>query len=435
MKFFFKILIAFLIVFSWRIPYLYNTVFLSILITTVYYIFNNKRITFTYFFQRYTAVILIGTVAIAFVIFIITLFHNTNIMCNIQKRMWVVLSMLWAMIYVFPLLIEDNKKNAYEEICTIICYAFALQGLIHLSGFLYEPLGEFLFEMKPEGYKEKVLNPRFNVAKFRLYCLSGIVFVELVAAYGVAFILFFRLQLNNSSHRYLKGWVRYIVLFFLITGTSLAGRTGFVGLGLGILFWIFFSYRKIFSFLEKNIIYIIISIVVLLFSYSYLLPVNQRNMLQTEVFPFAFEWYFNYEETGTLNVRSLEATGTQYYYLSDETLLWGHGETFERANFPYPPSDAGYMNNLIFGGIPYLVCLIIYQSLYFISPISRARQKNTFINRVDIALFLLFFFYILLLSYKTTAIGTIQIVETLLLAAGLSYLIQHYSQNQNESLS
>jgi len=433
MKFFFKIVILFLIIFSWRIPYLYNTVFLAILITTIYYIFNNKTIPFTYFFQRHNAVILIGTVAIAFIIFIITLFHGTDIFCNIQKRMWVVFAMLWALIYIMPLLIEGKESTAFEEICVIICYVFAIQGLIHLTAYLYEPLGDFLFDMKPEGIKEKVLNARFNVARFRLYCLSGIVFVELVAAYGVAFILFFRLQISNSNHLYLRGWLRYAVLFFMIMGTSLAGRTGFVGLGLGLLYWFFFSNKQILIFLEQNFKNIILVVIAIVLAYNFLLTSTQRRMFNEEVFPFAFEWYFNYEEYGTLNVRSLEATEKHYYYLNDETLLKGHGETFERASFIYPPSDAGYMNNLIFGGIPYLVCLIIYQGLYFARPISLARRKNTFSNRADVALFLLFFFYILLLSYKTTAIGTIHIVETLLIAAGSAYVIQYYSQEkQNE---
>jgi hypothetical protein len=338
------------------------------------------------------------------------------------------LMMLWAMIYAIPLFVEGKKSSAFEEISTIICYIFAIQGLIHLTAYLYEPLGEILYEMKPDGIKDKVLNPIFNVAKFRLYCLSGIVFVELVAAYGAAFILFFRLQLNNSRHPYLRGWLNYAVLIFMIIGTMLAGRTGFVGLGLGFLLWMYFAFNKIFVFLSYNIKSIAYVIIALIVAYNFLLTSNQRRMFNEEVFPFAFEWYFSYQELGTLNVRSLEGTESHYFYLQDKTLLMGHGETFERESFIYPPSDAGYMNNLIFGGIPYLVFLIIYQSLYFIQPILLARRKKTFLNRADSALFLLFFFYILILSIKTTAIGTIHIVESIFITVGSAYVIQYYSQ-------
>ena len=431
MKFLFKIVILFLIIFNWRIPVLYNTVFLAILITTVYYIFNNKTIPFTYFFQRYIAVILIGSVFLAFIIFAYTLFHHTNVTAGVQKRVWVMLQMICAVIYALPLFVEDKKSTAFDEICVIVCYVFAVQGLIHLTAYLYEPLGDFLFEMKPEGIKEKVLNPSFNVDRFRLYCLSGIVFVELVAAYGVAFILFFRLQLQGG-HPYFNGWKQYVVLFFLIMGTSLAGRTGFVGFGLGILLWLLFSYNRIFTFINNNIISIIVISLLLLFSFNVLLSSQQRAMFNSELFPYSFEWFYNYRDYGTFSVVSLEATEQQhYFYLRDETLLRGHGEAFEWvSNSIYPPTDAGYMNILIFGGIPFLICLIIYQSLYFSRPISIARRTNTYFNRIDAACFIILFIYVFILNYKTSALGTLHTVETLFIAAGSTYIIQYNSRDK-----
>jgi len=399
-------------------------------ITTIYYIFNNRTIPFTYFFQRYNAIIFIGTVVIAFVIFAITMFHGTEIMNNIQRRMWVLLLMLFAMIYVLPMFIEDQKSSAFEIVSIIICYTFALQGLIHLTAFLYEPLGDYLFEMKPEGLKEKVYTA--NVARFRLYCLSGIVFVELAAAYGVAFMLFFRLLLNNSIHPYFNSWVKYVVLFLIFTGTALSGRTGFVGLGLGVLLWVIFSYDRIFIFLKHNFFNILLVSSMVVLAYNFLLTPNQRKMFNDELFPFAFEWYYSYRDYGTFNVGSLEGTETHYYRLYDETLLKGHGVVPD-LHTTYENSDAGYINNLVFGGIPYLILLIIYQGLYFFLPISIARKEKVFSNRVDATLFILFFLYIFLLNYKTTAIGTIHIVETLLIAAGSSYVTRYYSQQEEQN--
>ena len=428
MKFFFKIVILFLIIFSWRIPYVYNTVFASMILVTAYYIISKKRIPFTYFFQRYVAVILICSVILAFIIFAFTVFHHTNVIAGVQKRVWVMLQMICAVIYALPIFIEGEESNPFDEMCVIICYVFAVQGLIHLTAYLYEPLGDFLFDMKPEGIKEKVLDPRFNVDRFRLYCLSGIVFVELVAAYGVAFILFFRLQLQGG-HPYFNGWKQYVVLFFLIMGTSLAGRTGFVGLGLGLLLWFLFSYNRIFVFLNKNIVSITVISILLLFSFNFLLSSQQRTMFNSELFPYSFEWFYNYRDYGTFSVVSLEATEQQhYFYLRDETLLKGHGEAFEYiSNSIYPPTDAGYMNILIFGGIPFLICLIIYQSLYFLRPISIARKTNTYYNRIDAACFIILFIYIFILNYKTSALGTLHTVETLYIAAGSTYIIRSYS--------
>jgi hypothetical protein len=282
--------------------------------------------------------------------------------------------------------------------------------------------------MKPEGYKEKVLMRQFGVDRFRLYCLSGIVFVELVAAYGVAFMLFFRLQLDNKVHPYMKGWVQYVVLSFMIIGTMLAGRTGFLGLLLGFLLWFIFAYNRLLSFLRRNIVYIVLVSAALVIVFNFLLPAKQRNMFKEEVFPFAFELYYNYRDYGSLNVTSLDATESQYFPLRDETLLFGHGD-LNRNYVNYPHSDAGYINNLIFGGVPYLVFLIIYQCFYFLTPIAITRRRDTYSNRADLALFLLLFGYVFLLNYKTPAIGTLFIIQGLFLIAGSSYLIRHYSQD------
>ena len=425
-----KVIILFFIVFTWRVPYVYNTAFLSMILVSVIYIFDKDRIPFTYFYQRYNVVILVGTVVIALVIFIISMIHSVEVMNNIQKRMWVELVMLWAVVYALPFFIGDNKSNAFNEMSMIVCCAFALQGMIHLAGFLYSPLGDILFEMKPPGIKQKVLSSRYNVARFRLYCLSGSVFVELVAAYGVAFILFFRLLLLNSLHSFFYGWRKYVILLFMTMGTMLAGRTGFVGLALGLILWFLFSFNRIFVFVKQNSFYIVSIAIVLVLAFNFIVPSDKRKMFVDEVIPFAFEFYYHYRDYGTFGIASLDGTESHYFPLRDETLLKGHGSWTEKNNYPH--SDAGYINNLIFGGIPYLFCLIIYQSLYFIRPISAAGARRSFSNRVDVALFMLLFFYIFVISYKTTAIGTLHTVMSLYIAAGSAYLTQYCEEEEEE---
>jgi len=154
-------------------------------------------------------------------------------------------------------------------------------------------------------------------------------------------------------------------------------------------------------------------------------------MFSEEVMPFAFEWYYNYRDYGKLTVASLEATEAQYFPLRDETLLKGHGVTVD-GDVDYPHTDSGYMNNLIFGGIPYLFCLIIYQSLYFTRPISSAGARRGYYNRVDVALFLVLFLYIFMISYKTTAIGTLHTVMSLFIASGSAYLVQCAAREEEE---
>ena len=428
MKFLFKVIILFLIVFNFRVPVLYNSAFVSIALCAFYYIKKRNSIPFTFFFQRYCTVILIGTVALAFIVSTISILHNMDILPVRGRRVWVEFMMLWALTFALPVLVEGKESTAFEELTVIICYAFALQGVISLIAYLYNPFAEFLLNFKEDAIKEADAESTLD-NRFRFLNLSGIVLVELAAAYGVALVTFFWVQMN-SDHSYMRGWKKYAVFFFIVLGTSFAGRTGFIGFLMGFGGWLFFSFQNIFVKIKRNIGSLIIFILCILFAYNFLLTGNQRRSFDAELFPFAFEWYYNLRDYGKFSVASMEATPIHYFYLYDETLFKGEGIDAFAGGSRYHHSDAGYMNNLVFGGIPFFICLIIYQCLYTIPPIDISLKKNTRHNRISIGFFALLFIYIFIVEIKVTALGYMHIVEVLYLAIGSSYMMQKYSQKE-----
>jgi hypothetical protein len=327
--------------------------------------------------------------------------------------------MLFALVYTLPILIED-EANAFEEASCIICYAFALQGLIHVTGFLIPSIGDFLFEMQPMEIQDKVENS--GVIRFRLYALTGSIFFELPAAYGVACILFFRLQLMNNQ-KYISGLKSYIVCFLLIAGISLSGRTGFVGFFLGLFLYIFHRFNRMGSLIKNSWKLALVVISLLVFFY-FTLPSKIRNSLMEEVFPFAFEAYYNYTNEGEVTTSSTETLEKYHYYPLDiHTWLLGEGITADESR--YGGSDAGYMNDLIFGGLPFFICLFIYQCFYSNRPLTISKQNKTPDGRKDRFCFLFLFAYIFILNYKSTSLGSLHIVEVLYLFAGTSYIIKH----------
>jgi len=425
MKIVFKVIILFLIVFNFRIPVVYNSVVLADIFVLFYYLFVTKSISFKYFSLRYNVVVLIGTIVITIIYMAYTILHDQYNFAG-QKRLTLQFFMLSSFIFSLPLFIDENEEGeAYGKIAALICYAFALQGLIHLAGYLYTPIGDFVYDIKGTAFKDFMENPELGIDRFRGYALTGSTFFELPAAYGVAGVLFFRLQLMEGQ-KYLSGLKAYIVLFLIISGISLSGRTGFIGLSLGILLYSIYSFEKFTSWV-RNTWKIIAAIAFALVVFYFLLSPGQQKRLSDEIFPFAFEAYYNWRDYGTISTGSSDALQGHYFTIRDETLLVGHGNSAGMGN-DYPHSDAGYMNALVFGGISWLVFLSIYQYLYVAGPLGIARRRETEEEKHDFMCFFLLFIYMFILQYKADTLGMQHITEVLLLAAGSSYMIKHYYQ-------
>jgi hypothetical protein len=326
------------------------------------------------------------------------------------------------MVFAMPIMFDD-ESNAFGDAMRVVCYAFALQGLIHLLGFLFTPIGDFIFSMKRPEFQDYVLNPANNIDKFRAYALSGSIFFELPAAYGVACIAFFRIQLMENKQIF--GWRSYVIILLFIAGISLSGRTGFVGLFIGLALYILFTWKKWADY-WKIAWKIALMLVVMVMTFYYVLTPKQRLSMNEELFPFAFEAYYNYRDYGTFSTASTDVLEESHYYpLKDETLLFGHGVTSRSTTF-YRNTDAGYMEHIIFGGVFYLLCLIVFQALFFIRPLSIANSRMSGENRKDLIFFLFLFLYTFILEYKSMMMGTQHLTEVIFLYMGTAYIIRYY---------
>ncbi|GHT13688.1 hypothetical protein FACS189426_18940 [Bacteroidia bacterium] len=337
--------------------------------------------------------------------------------------------MLFTLIYAFPLFIEDRESEAFELASLYICYAFALQGLIHLTGYFYPPFGEFMVSIKRYEMQSMLMDDSHTVIiNFRGYALTGSLFFELPAAYGLAFLMFIRLQLIENQ-QYLTGFKAYAVSLLMFIGIMLSGRTGFVGVAVGILLYFIFIPDPIVIFMDllKKAALVI---PVMLFVYFVLLTPAQQEGLQENVFPFAFESFYNVSEGKEFRTASTDATLSFYFPLDDRTLVVGAGADVWSGGTSYRHTDAGYMRTIIYGGIPFLIIMLIYQYLYFAIPIALAIAYNTKKEKIAFWCFLLSFVYILVLHIKDTALGTLQGIETMYLFLGATFIIQSYHKQK-----
>jgi hypothetical protein len=146
-----------------------------------------------------------------------------------------------------------------------------------------------------------------------------------------------------------------------------------------------------------------------------LLPESLSTKIDQVVFPWLFEWYYNFVETGELKTRSSEAVLKLHHYaLPAKTILLGDGRmTMHGAPFlPHLNSDAGYMRVLGFGGIFYLVASIIFQVM-LLSPLRRLKTHNAKI------MFWLLLVMLLLFQIKGDVFGSLTVMPCCLFLLGL----------------
>jgi hypothetical protein len=430
MKLIFKIIILFLIIFKFRVPVVYDTAFLSILLCSIYYLLTRGTLPFTYFFYRHTITILVGLAVICIIIAAITTFHGEYdfLLLTILALQFV---MLCALIYALPLLLEGEEEHAFESCLFLICYAFATQGFIQLMAFLIPPLGDFMISIKPEETQQMLSGTAYKIY-FRGYALSGSIFFELPAGFGLAYMALVRL-LAIEEQKYITGYKLYIIFILLFVGSMFSGRTSFIGLAIAVVMGILLI-KSPFQLLIKNFSAILGFIILFAVIYGLVLPSRQKQILIDDVFPFAFEFYYNYEESGRLSTSSSDAMiYSHYYWLPDKTLLHGDGRIAGINGGFYGETDAGYMRNALYGGIPFIICLVIYQWLYVMRPLSISVQRRwTREGYGDFICFLMFFMYIFILEYKGSALGFMNIMEVLLFFLGSSYLVRYYYREEND---
>jgi len=418
MKFLFKVGLVFLIVFNFVVPVVHYSCALAVIIAVLYYLFIKKSFPFTYFFSRYCFTILVGTLLLVLVeLFFIALHGNlgTGFIDRYLVQGW----MMLCLVIVLPILIE-KEETCFNEALVVICGAFALQGFIHTLGFLIPSVGDFILNYQGRMVTGQELN------YFRAYSLTGAPFFDLPSAYGVACIAFFRLQLIPDQN-YLRGWKAFVVMFFILAGIVLSGRTGFIGFFMGLFFYIIYNWIQ-FIKIVKNVLKISVGFMCLLAVFYTLLTPQQQKKITDNVFPFAFEAYYSWRDTGKFTTGSTSAMEEVHYYpLSAKTIIWGEGGRSRDFAPTFTPTDAGYMEHILIGGVFYFLALILYQFVYAWEPMKMAKRERSENGNINYFFFFLLFAHMFILEIKGSAIGTIHIIEVLLLYIGISYLAERYA--------
>lgn len=253
-----------------------------------------------------------------------------------------------------------NKKDLLYYLVVL----FAIQSIIQLMAFFYVDILDFIRLFQPSRASQ--ISENFGGRKG--LALSGNMFFSLAAQYGLIFILY-------TEYLEMKGKVGLgdIVLFVLLfVGGIFSGRTFFLGVIIFFCVIIIFSsfHWKVKLKMMQYPIFCILGVCVL---WRYLPGDMQLRLYDLYLYSFEFlENFLNGEKIHTTSTDSL--FNNMYYRLPISTFLFGDGLYTNSDGSYYGHTDAGYMRNILYGGIFFFcICLFVDLFLIFKSKIGNSR--------------------------------------------------------------
>lgn len=188
---------------------------------------------------------------------------------------------------------------------------------------------------------------------YRNAFLAGSGYFGMASAYALIILLCsHKLVQDGISPSFL---IKFLVI--LIAGV-LAGRTAFIA--------ILISYLYIMS---KSVKYSLWGIGIIILLIGIVLSIDALSVYSEWIFEFVS---INGDSISLSNTSSTDALKKMYFMpTNDWTWVWGDGRYVDGEGY-YMNTDAGYMRNLFFGGLPFVFLVIAYTFMFAI------KSKNYF---------------------------------------------------------
>lgn len=360
------VLLFFLLVFSFRLPFFFNSSVLALLLSI--FLINNRSINIfiSIFRDKLTVLILLSFIIPFFYASCSTVLqaqYDFSFLSILASNLFYVFTSIWIGVASFSYMmnnqhycIDDIKGDGVFESIYIINYAFLLQSLIILLAFLNPSLAKVVQGFQIPSQVE--ISSSYYGGGVRGLALSGGQFFNLSAAYALVcfFWVISILRAKNSLGQLIT--LLLFSIFFIPSITT--GRTVFVGLAFSFLFLFLlveFKY-KVKIFINIALLFLIM----ILFSYVFFSMCESCNVSKLDsLFRFAFEFLYNFIETGSFTTSSTEKLKLMYFLPDVSTILFGDGRYSSETGRYYMATDSGYMRNILLFGAPISFLFFLYQ--------------------------------------------------------------------------
>lgn len=312
-----------------------------------------------------------------------------------------------------------KSKGKEKTIVKDIIYIFIIQSCIQFISLISPRINEFFNLFRSDS---AIIKGQLGYGGIRGLAISGSAFFGLGIGYGLIYI-YYICNWNKILNKYKI--LKLIFFIMLLFGGLSAARSSIAGIIIGILY---ITIKKVITFNHKIKLTVKINKkAIILTSLLFLLGVITINSMKknenvmkkfTVMNNFVFQAFHNKRDQGKFITSSTDALFNRMYFpLEEKTILFGDGYYTNTDGSYYMRTDAGYMRNLLYFGIPGFVLLLFYQFKFF-----------HWRNNDDWLLNLAIIGYILIMHVKGDILGFGIMLQSMLF---LVYLQDFYKSSNN----
>ena len=296
-------------------------------------------------------------------------------------------------VFIFVSIYDPDKKKDYVLLCIVL--AFVSQSIIQVIAFMLPAFREivFLFQFPEDAERAEYYGGIRGLA------ISGRLFFELAASYGLVAILYMKYLLDNDL-----GGVKYILYFILLfIGSFFVGRTAIIGFAISFLYLILYQHKSFFN-LKLLMRLIVVSA---LFSTIVLVCLSEeyRSVILDKLLPWVFELFYKYADTGHAQSNSLDSLNDMYSIeITNREWLFGVGKYVNFDGTYYKETDSGFLRQILFWGLMGSALNLIYMFSFLYVPFQRTLGDCLSRNN-EILFFVLIVGYLFMLHYKGELMG------------------------------
>lgn len=307
---------------------------------------------------------------------------------------------LLAAIPVFAYLKYKNYAN--KQVLTTFVWIFVIQTIIQCIVVSSPTLGELILYFN-KFEPDNVLGAGSMI---RGKALSAATTYHLSLVYGIGFIIYIKEFLSQKI-----SLLNIFVGLLIFAGIFFAGRTGFVGVAIGLFAFAISKEIKT-SKKIKFVFQLLLTLFATVAILSYLFP-DFYTFLNEQVFPYAFEFLYSMDQSGQMETAStnhlMDMWNRNFDYME---LLIGSGIYSNQDGSYYMRVDPGILRHTLFMGIGGYLYLLVYQLILL--PFWKMDKPTRFY-------YALIFIYLFVMDFKGCTVGTNKFAFAASLLLSFSY--------------